>query len=120
VLIDPPYEVKEDYRHVVDTVRDALRRFPTGTFMVWYPMLARAEARALPERLAELGAESWLDVRLAVRKPPRDGFGMFGSGLYVINPPWVLPQRLEAALPWLVERLAVDEGAGFDLEHRIE
>ncbi len=120
VLIDPPYEVKDDYRRVVDTVRDALRRFPTGTLAVWYPMLARSEARALPERLAELGAESWLDVRLAVRKPPRDGFGMFGSGLYVINPPWVLPQRLEPALPWLAERLALDEGAGFDLEHRIE
>jgi 23S rRNA (adenine2030-N6)-methyltransferase len=45
---------------------------------------------------------------------------MFGSGLYVINPPWVLPQRLEAALPWLVERLGIDGGAGFDLEHHIE
>ena len=55
-----------------------------------------------------------------MRKPPRDGFGMFGSGLYVINPPWVLPQRLEPTLPWLAERLALDEGAGFDLEHHIE
>ena len=120
VLIDPPYEVKDDYRRVVDTMRDAMRRFPTGTYVVWYPMLARTEARQLPERLAELGAESWLDVRLAVRDAPRDGIGMFGSGLYVINPPWVLPQRLEAALPWLVERLGVDGGAGFDLEHHIE
>ncbi len=120
VLLDPPYELKEDYRRVVDTLRDAMRRFPNGTFAVWYPMLARADARALPERLAELGAESWLDVRLAVRQPARDGFGMFGSGLYVVNPPWVLPQRLELALPWLVERLGVEPGAGFDLEHHIE
>ena len=59
-------------------------------------------------------------MRLAVRDAPRDGIGMFGSGLYVVNPPWVLPQRLEAALPWLVERLGVDGGAGFDLEHHIE
>ena len=120
VLIDPPYEVKEDYRRTVDTVREALRRFPTGTFAVWYPMLARPEARALPQKLAEIGAESWLDVRLAVSAPPRDGYGMFGSGLYVINPPWVLPERLEAALPWLVRQLGVDESAGFDLEHHIE
>ncbi|MGD9870385.1 MAG: 23S rRNA (adenine(2030)-N(6))-methyltransferase RlmJ [Thauera sp.] len=120
VLIDPPYELKDDYRHTVDTVRDAMRRFPTGTFAVWYPMLSRPEARALPRRLAELGAESWLDVRLAVCAPARDGFGMFGSGLYIINPPWVLPERLEAALPWLVERLGTDEAAGFDLEHHIE
>ena len=120
VLIDPPYEVKDDYRRVVDTLRDALRRFPTGTFAVWYPMLSRTEARMLPERLAELGAESWLDVRLAVRSPARDGFGMFGSGLYVVNPPWLLPERLEKTLPWLVEHLGQDEGAGFDLEHHIE
>ena len=120
VLIDPPYEVKDDYRRVVDTVRDAMRRFPTGTFVVWYPMLARPEARALPERLAGLEAGNWLDVRLAVRDAPRDGLGMFGSGLYVINPPWVLPQHLEAALPWLVKQLGADAGAGFDMEHHIE
>ena len=120
VLIDPPYEVKDDYRHVVDCLRDAMRRFPTGTYAVWYPMLARPEARRLPERLAELGAGSWLDVRLAVRRPPREGFGMFGSGMFIVNPPWVLPERLESTMPWLVEALGGDDGAGFDLEHRIE
>lgn len=119
VLIDPPYEVKDDYRRVVDVLRDAIKRFPTGTYAVWYPLLARPEARQLPERLADLGAESWLDVRLAVQGAPRDGFGMFGSGLYVINPPWVLPERLEASLPWLVKALALDDEAGFDLEHAI-
>ncbi len=120
VLIDPSYEVKDDYRQVVDTLREAMRRFSTGTFVVWYPLLARPEARQLPARLAELGAENWLDVRLVVKRPPRDGFGMFGSGLFIVNPPWVLPERLEAMLPWLAEVLAVDEGAAFDLEHHIE
>jgi len=120
VLIDPPYEVKDDYRRVIEVVSDAMKRFPGGTYAVWYPMLARTEARRLPERLAELGAESWLDVRLAVSKPGRDGFGMFGSGLYVINPPWVLPEILEKTMPWLVKMLALDDEAGFDLEHRIE
>ena len=120
VLIDPPYELKEDYRRVVDTVRDAMKRFPTGTYVVWYPLLARAEARQMPQRLADLGADSWLDVRLAVKQPGTDGFGMFGSGLYIVNPPWVLPERLEAMMPWLVKTLGEGEGAGFDLEHHIE
>lgn len=120
VLIDPPYEVKEDYRRVVEVVRDALRRFPEGTYAVWYPLLARTEARQLPERLAGLDAGSWLDVRLAVHKPARDGLGMFGSGLYIINPPWLLPQVLETVLPWLVAALGEDEHAGYDLEHHIE
>lgn len=119
VLIDPPYEVKDDYRRVLETVRDSMKRFPSGTYAVWYPLLARPEARQLPERLAELGAESWLDVRLAVRAPAADGFGMFGSGLFIVNPPWVLPERLEQTLPWLVEVMGIDEGAGFDVEHQI-
>ena len=120
VLIDPPYEVKDDYRRVVDTVADAMKRFPGGTYAVWYPMLARTEARQLPERLAGLGAESWLDVRLAVSKPSRDGFGMFGSGMYIINPPWVLPEILEAVMPWLAHNLGEDGNGAFDLEHHIE
>lgn len=120
VLIDPPYEVKDDYKRVVETVADAMRRFPGGTYMVWYPLLARAEARRLPERLAELEPGSWLDVRLAVNSPSADGFGMFGSGMYIINPPWVLPEMLEGAMPWLVRTLGAGEGAGFDLEHHIE
>ncbi|ATE62505.1 23S rRNA (adenine(2030)-N(6))-methyltransferase RlmJ [Thauera sinica] len=120
VLIDPPYEVKEDYRRVIEVLKDAMKRFPTGTYALWYPMLARPEARLLHERLAGLGVESWLDVRLAVKGPPKDGFGMFGSGMYIVNPPWVLPERLESTLPWLSGVLAEDEGAGFDLEHVIE
>lgn len=120
VLIDPPYEVKEDYRRVVEVVADSLRRFPEGTYIVWYPLLARPEARRLPERLATLGAGSWLDVRLVVRRPEPSGIGMFGSGLYVINPPWILPAALESVMPWLVSRLGLDEGAAFDLEYHIE
>jgi 23S rRNA (adenine2030-N6)-methyltransferase len=83
-------------------------------------MLARSEARQLPQRLAALGAESWLDVRLVVCKPARDGFGMFGSGLYIVNPPWVLPDLLEGVMPWFARTLGEDDGAAFDLEHHIE
>ncbi|MDX9698973.1 MAG: 23S rRNA (adenine(2030)-N(6))-methyltransferase RlmJ [Rhodocyclaceae bacterium] len=120
VLIDPPYEVKDDYRQVVKVVEEAMRRFPGGTYIVWYPMLARPEARQLPERLAQLKPGSWLQVRLAVRQPSADGVGMFGSGLYIVNPPWVLPQMLESVMPWLVATLGEDERAGFDIEHEIE
>lgn len=119
-LIDPPYEVKDDYKRVVETVADAMRRFPGGTYIVWYPLLARPEARRLPERLAELEPGSWLDVRLAVSAPARDGFGMFGSGLFIVNPPWILPELLEGVMPWLVRTLGEDSDAGFDLEHHIE
>ncbi|MDR2093605.1 MAG: 23S rRNA (adenine(2030)-N(6))-methyltransferase RlmJ [Azoarcus sp.] len=118
-LIDPSYEIKSDYRQVVEVLGAALRRFATGCYVLWYPLLARPESRLLPERLAKLGAENWLEVRLRVRRAPREGFGLFGSGLYIVNPPWVLPERLRAVLPWLAGALGLDEGAGFDLDHRI-
>lgn len=120
VLIDPSYEVKDDYRKVVDVLREATRKFPGGTYMLWYPLLSRPEAQRLPARLATLDAGSWLDLRLVVQTPSRDGFGMFGSGLYLINPPWTLPETLESTMPELVKALGLDEQAGFDLEYRIE
>lgn len=120
VLVDPPYEVKDDYRRVIDVLAEAMRKFPGGTYMLWYPLLSRSEAQRLPARLNALGAGSWLDLRLVVQKPSRDGFGMFGSGLFLINPPWILPSMLEVAMPQLVSTLGQDSEAGFDLEHDIE
>ncbi len=119
-LIDPPYEVKTDYGRVVDAVREARRRFATGMVCVWYPGLARSEARQLPERLLRLADGcDWLHVRLDVRAPSPDGLGMHGSGLVLFNPPWTLPERLRDALPWLCDRLARAAGAEFKLDYRI-
>lgn len=120
VLIDPPYEIKDDYRRVVDVLRESIKKFPGGTYMLWYPLLSRPEAQRLPDRLASLGAGSWIDLRLVVETPSRDGLGMFGSGMYMINPPWVLPGMLERVMPELANRLGLDGQAGFDLEHHIE
>lgn len=119
VLIDPSYEVKQDYNEVVRTLADAQRRFANGTYMVWYPMLTRPEARRLPEQLRELGEGNWLDARLMVREPPREGHGMFGSGVFIINPPFALPGMLEQILPWLADVLGEGGAGGFDVECEI-
>lgn len=79
VLIDPPYEDKRDYTHVAQVLADALTRFPTGMYAVWYPALQRNESRQLPERLKRLGAKSWLNVSLAIHGPAPDGFGLHNS-----------------------------------------
>ena len=54
VLIDPPYEQKQDYAQVVHTLKDALKRFEQGCYMVWYPCLSRPESLQLPEKLKKL------------------------------------------------------------------
>ncbi|SNS27922.1 23S rRNA (adenine2030-N6)-methyltransferase [Noviherbaspirillum humi] len=116
VLIDPPYEVKEDYRRVRDTLVDALGRFPTGTYAVWYPVLQRMESRQMPEKLMRLPAQDWLNVTLSIRTPTPDGFGLHSSGMFILNPPWTLEPMLREVLPYLVSALGEDEGASFTLE----
>ena len=115
VLIDPAYEDKRDYMRVVATVKEGLSRFATGTFAVWYPQLQRGDARQLPERLRRL-ADKWLDARLTVATPAADGYGMHGSGVFIVNPPWTLAESLADVLPWLADHLGVDDGAGWLLE----
>jgi 23S rRNA (adenine2030-N6)-methyltransferase len=115
VLIDPSYEVKSDYADVRNGLSEALKRFSTGTYAVWYPQLAKPESRQLPDRLKALPVKNWLHATLSVGKPPKDGFGMYGSGMFIINPPWTLADTLHETLPWLVEVLG-REGAKFTLD----
>jgi 23S rRNA (adenine2030-N6)-methyltransferase len=116
VLIDPPYEDKRDYAHVAQVLADALTRFPTGTYAVWYPVLQRNESRQLPERLKRLGAKSWLNVTLAIHGPAPDGFGLHNSGMFILNPPWTLEAGLKEVMPYLIEVLGVDDSAEYVLE----
>jgi 23S rRNA (adenine2030-N6)-methyltransferase len=118
ILIDPPYEDKRDYQHVVTAVKEGLKRFATGVYAIWYPLLQRAEARELPQQLKKLPVDGWLDVTLTVQSPSADGFGMHGSGMFIVNPPWTLQETLAGVMPGLCAALAQDAGAGFTLESR--
>ncbi|MGL6046028.1 MAG: 23S rRNA (adenine(2030)-N(6))-methyltransferase RlmJ, partial [Vogesella sp.] len=117
-LIDPPYEDKADYQHVVKAMKEALKRFATGTYAIWYPLLQRAEIKEMVKDLKGLPCHSWLDATLTVRTPSKDGFGMHGSGMFIVNPPWTLHATLQETLPWLSQALAVDDGAWHSLEYR--
>lgn len=120
VLIDPPYEDKQDYLYVVDAIKDSLRRFPTGTYIVWYPLLQRPEPAEMLDELLALNVPDWLHVTLSVESPSEEGFGMYGSGLFIINPPWTLPKTLAETMPVLSALLAQDETASFTLDSQIE
>ncbi len=119
VLIDPSYEDKTDYGKVIQTLKDAQQRFATGTYVLWYPMLARRESVELSDRLLKLGATNWLHVTLSTQPPAADGLGMTGSGLFIINPPWTLPATLEETMPWLAHTLGESGQGSYTLDWQI-
>ena len=118
VLIDPSYEGNGDYAKVVATLRDALVRFAPGVYMVWHPLVSKLAAAGLPRRLEALAPKSWLHACLTVQQPDAQGFGLAGSGMFVINPPHDLAAQLQGLLPWLVDVLGQYDGARFALDRR--
>ncbi len=118
VLMDPSYEGHADYAQVISALREALRRFAEGVYLVWYPQVSKLEAAQLPRRLQALAPKGWLHARITVQQPDAIGFGLAGSGVFVINPPYTLHAQLATVLPWLVEALGQYDGASHLLEQR--
>jgi 23S rRNA (adenine2030-N6)-methyltransferase len=116
VLMDPSYEDKDDYRKVKVAIEDAQKRFATGTYAVWYPVLGRLESQQLPERLKRVAMSEWLNVTLTVAGPSGEDKRLRSSGMFIINPPWTLEATLKDVMPWLTKALAQDEGASFALQ----
>jgi 23S rRNA (adenine2030-N6)-methyltransferase len=110
VLIDPPYELKNDYVRTLAALREVLTRFPEAVVVIWLPQLQALDSRQLPQRLkASADAQAkkgWLLARLTVADADGRGFGMLGSSVFVANPPHTLQAVLKASLPWLAEVLA--------------
>ena len=118
VLVDPSYEGHADYERVLQTLREALRRFAQGVYMVWYPVVTKPGAAALVQGLKTLAPAGWLHARLTLQQPDALGFGLAGSGIVLINPPHTLHGQLQGLLPWLVQRLGQYPGASHVLEQR--
>lgn len=119
VLIDPPYELKTDYTRVVDCIKDSLKRFSTGTYIIWYPLLQRPEPEELLMALRKIANQNWLNVTLTVQNKSIDGFGMHGSGIFIVNPPWTMPKILQENMPILTELLSIDAAAEFSINYSI-
>lgn len=115
ILIDPPYELREDYRHVVTALRDGLARFANGVYMIWYPRIARFQVDRLIRQIEGCKPAEMLHATLTVRGPSKDGLGLMGSGMMVINPPYELEAVLRTALPLLVEKLGQDARAEWQI-----
>ncbi|QLB20373.1 rRNA methyltransferase [Vespertiliibacter pulmonis] len=110
VLIDPSYELKEDYELVVKAIIEGYKRFATGIYAIWYPVVLRQHTKRIVKGLEASGIRKILQIELAVR-PDSDQRGMTASGMIVINPPWQLEQQMKKILPYLTNVL-VPEGIG--------
>ncbi len=115
LLIDPSYELKEDYDGVVKAIIDAHKRFKSGTFLLWYPVVDRERINRLEKCLINSGIKNISLYELAIASDSV-ATGMTGSGMIVINQAWTLPQEMKSVLPFLVESLAAPGQGSFRCE----
>ncbi len=114
VLIDPPFESQAEFSHVVDALRDGLRRLPAATFAVWYPLTERAKLQAffVALRALDLPPTFVTELLIAGEESERK---LKGCALLVLNPPWKVAEEIGLAMRWLGHALALEEGAGANL-----
>ncbi len=105
VLVDPPFEDAADFVRLTAALAAAHRKWPTGIYMLWYPIKDRAAPDALARRLERLGVPKLLRSEITVGPPHADA-GLVGSGLIVVNPPFTLEQDLLNLLPALCRELS--------------
>ncbi len=117
ILIDPSYEVKQDYARVVERLIKAYRRFATGIYAIWYPVVERDRIEQMERGLKKSGIRRIQRFELEHASPHRGG--MWASGLFVINPPWTLLGRMQSLLPILAQRLGEEEHFGFHCEELV-
>ncbi len=106
VLMDPSYEMTEDYKKTMDAVSQVLQRWPEATVMVWYPFLRGSKDHSLfmHEKARKLKAREIIHVALCPYSS-QEGPGMYGSGIFIFNPTFGLLQELRTFLPVLHEAL---------------
>lgn len=114
ILIDPPFEEKSEFEDLATAIREALSRFATGTYLIWYPLKDETAADRFIATATGGRTVSFLDVRLAVSRPFA-GLGLTASGVLVINPPFVLEDELRTVMPCLQAHLAETSGSRYEL-----
>lgn len=115
VIVDPPYEIDNEFDRILDGLQKAWKRWPEGIYAFWYPIKDIPDVGRFRDALRGAGIPSILDATLTIRAPvhfPR----LDGSGLIIVNPPYTLEEELRVILPALRDVLALDEGAKWSVE----
>ncbi|MFN7097198.1 MAG: 23S rRNA (adenine(2030)-N(6))-methyltransferase RlmJ [Gammaproteobacteria bacterium] len=110
ILIDPPFEVDNEFKLIVEALKIALHRFQQGIYAIWYPIKHRPPVRAFHEQLQKLAPGKVL-IAEVLQRDDDDAGKLNGNGMAIINPPWQLQETLAANMPWLATYFALDAGA---------
>jgi 23S rRNA (adenine2030-N6)-methyltransferase len=112
ILLDPSYERSDDYREVVESLKKMHKRFATGVYALWYPVVERQRIRRLERQLQDSGIGNIALFELGIA-PDSKGHGMTASGMIVVNPPWTLAAEMQRELPWLADALGAEKQGSF-------
>ena len=115
VLVDPPFEVDDDFSRLVSSLAAAHRKWAGGIYALWYPIKGRSGPDALAKRLRRLALPKALRAELLVA-PLGDPTRLNGAGMIVVNPPWTLESELCALLPALAGILGREGNGRFQLD----
>jgi 23S rRNA (adenine2030-N6)-methyltransferase len=120
VLVDPPFEAKDEFERMAHGFRDAFAKWPTGSYLLWYPVKSRRATDELAAHVAGAAARSkpaGKCLRLEFSVAPREaGTGLVSTGLLIVNPPWTLANDLKTVLPELEKPLGQGGAGRFKLE----
>ncbi|MCY7297279.1 23S rRNA (adenine(2030)-N(6))-methyltransferase RlmJ [Alteromonas sp. a30] len=115
VLIDPPYEIKDDYEKVVDIVCKAHRKMSNTIFAIWYPVVERERIEVIGSRFKNSGIANICRFELGIKADTQEK-GMTSAGMIVINPPWTLFGKMQKQLPELAKIVSQDGNLHFKCE----
>lgn len=111
IVIDPSYEIKNDYEKVVAIIKDIYKRFAGAVVALWYPVVDSQRIEKLAQGIQKVGIKNTLQIELRTRE--QSAGGMAASGMFILNAPWTLTDQANEVMPWLSEVLAEDDSAGF-------
>ncbi|MDZ4368337.1 MAG: 23S rRNA (adenine(2030)-N(6))-methyltransferase RlmJ, partial [Afipia sp.] len=119
VLIDPPFESRDEFKRLADGFSAAHAKWPTGIYMLWYPVKERRATDTLADQVARVanagGDTKCLRVEFSVAPQMQDS-GLVSAGLLIINPPWTLAAELKAILHELEKPLGLGGAGRFRVE----
>ena len=110
VLVDPPFEEKGEFNRMAQSLEKAHKRWPGGIYAFWYPIKEPDEVESYLKALKKSGIPKILQLELTIR-PPSTPPRLHGTGMVVVNPPFVLEEEMRILLPVLANLLS-DEGRG--------